>query len=98
MTSDLVKLMETISMLQSEPTPESIIESIESTVHPLLQTMQELKEDGIIESVDPYTIFNQVKEIHREFRDIEEGVLPDRSYWFDEYKTSQIPLSQINLN
>ena len=98
MTSDLVKLMETISMLQSEPTPESIIESIESTVHPLLQTMQELKEDGIIESVDPYTIFNQVKEIHREFRDIEEGDLPDRIYWFDEYKTSQIPLSQINLN
>ena len=49
MTSDLVKLMETISMLQSEPTPEPIIESIESTVHPLLQAMQELKEEGVID-------------------------------------------------
>ena len=49
MTSDLVKLMETISMLQSEPTPEPIIESIESTVHPLLQAMQELREEGIVD-------------------------------------------------
>ena len=98
MTSDLAKLMEKISLLQSEPTPEPIIEIEKPTMHPLLQAMQELKEDGIIESVDPHTIFNQVKEIHREFRDIEEGDLPDRIYWFDEYKTSQIPLSQIDLN
>lgn len=68
------------------------------TTNTLLAAMLELREDGIIESVDPHAIFNQVKEIHREFRDIEEGDLPDRIYWFDEYKTSQIPLSQINLN
>jgi hypothetical protein len=49
MISDLAKLMETISLLQSEPTPEPIIESIESTVHPLLQAMQELREDGVID-------------------------------------------------
>jgi hypothetical protein len=49
MTSDLVKLMETISMLQSEPTPEPIIESTEPTVHPLLQAMQELREEGVID-------------------------------------------------
>ena len=90
--------MEKISLLQSEPTPEPIIEIEKPTMHPLVQAMQELKEDGIIESVDPSTIFNQVKEIHREFRDIEEGDLPDRIYWFDEYKTSLIPLSQIDLN
>jgi hypothetical protein len=68
------------------------------TTNTLLAAMLELREDGIIESVDPHAIFNQVKEIHREFRDIEEGDLPDRIYWFDKYKTSQIPLSQINLN
>jgi predicted nucleotidyltransferase len=50
MTSDLVKLMETISMLQSEPTPEPIIEIEKPTMHPLLQAMQELKEDGIVEA------------------------------------------------
>lgn len=52
----------------------------------------------IIESVDPYTIFNQVKDIHREFRDIEEGDLPDRIYWFDDYKLVNLPLSKINLD
>lgn len=41
--------METISMLQSEPTPAPIVESNESTVHPLLQAMQELREEGVID-------------------------------------------------
>jgi hypothetical protein len=49
MTSDLVKLMETINMLQSEPTPEPIIEIEKPIMHPLLQAMQELKEDGVID-------------------------------------------------
>jgi hypothetical protein len=50
MTSDLAKLMETINLLQSEPTPTPIIESNEPKVHPLLQAMQELKEEGIVEA------------------------------------------------
>lgn len=49
MTSDLAKLMETISMLQSEPTPKPVIEIEKPTMHPLLQAMQELKEDGVID-------------------------------------------------
>jgi hypothetical protein len=49
MTSDLAKLMETISMLQSEPTPEPVIEIEKPSMHPLLQAMQELKEDGVID-------------------------------------------------
>ena len=50
MTSDLAKLMEKISLLQSEPTPEPIKEIEKPTMHPLLQAMQELKEDGIVEA------------------------------------------------
>ena len=99
MTSDLAKLMEYIDMLQSEEVPEPVEEIVEENkVHPLLQAMQELREEGIVESVDPGTIFNQVKDIHREFSDIEEGDLPDRIYWFDEYKKSELPLSKINLD
>jgi hypothetical protein len=45
MTSDLAKLMETISMLQSEPTPKPVIEIEKPTMHPLLQAMQELHEE-----------------------------------------------------
>lgn len=52
----------------------------------------------IIESIDPGTIFDQVKDIHREFRDIEEGDLPDRIYWFDDYELTELPLSKINLS
>ena len=84
MTSDLVKLMETISMLQSEPTPEPIIESNEPPVHPLLQAMQELKEDGVVESVDAHTIYSNVQSGHREPDDFVEGDIGDRIYWFDE--------------
>lgn len=91
--------MEYIDKLQTEATPEPIMEVEQpKKLHPLLEAMQSLKEEGIIESVGPDTIFNQVKDIHREFRDIEEGDLPDRIYWFDEYKTTQLPLSQINLD
>jgi predicted nucleotidyltransferase len=98
MTSDLVKLMETISMLQSEPTPEPIIESIESTVHPLLQAMQELKEDGVVESVDAHTIYSNVQSGHREPDDFVEGDIGDRIYWFDDYKLSSLPISNLNLD
>ena len=42
--------MEKISLLQSEPTPEPIKEIEKPTMHPLLQAMQELKEDGIVEA------------------------------------------------
>jgi hypothetical protein len=98
MTSDLVKLMETISMLQSEPTPEPIIESIESTVHPLLQAMQELKEDGVVESVDAHTIYSNVQSGHREPDDFVEGDIGDRIYWFDDYKLSSLPIANLNLD
>ena len=98
MTSDLAKLMEYIDKLQTEATPEPIVETVKPKMHPLLEAMNSLKEEGVVGSVGPDTIFNQVKDIHREFRDIEEGDLPDRIYWFDEYKTTQLPLSQINLD
>jgi hypothetical protein len=45
MTSDLAKLMERISLLQSEELPKPIIEIEKPTMHPLLQAMQELKEE-----------------------------------------------------
>lgn len=98
MTSDLAKLMAYIDQLQEEATPEPIVETVKPKMHPLLEAMQSLKEEGVVGSVGPDTIFNQVKDIHREFRDIEEGDLPDRIYWFDDYKTTQLPLSQINLD
>lgn len=41
--------MEKISLLQSEPTPEPIIEIEKPTMHPLLQAMQELREEGVID-------------------------------------------------
>lgn len=90
--------METISMLQSEPTPEPIIESIESTVHPLLQAMQELREDGVIESVDAHTIYSNVLSGHREPNDFVEGDIGDRIYWFDDYKLTSLPISNLNLD
>ena len=96
--NDISTFINKIKMLESYDAVVEEIADPEPFIHPLVLAMRELREDGIVESVDPYTIFNQVKEIHREFRDIEEGDLPDRIYWFDEYKTSQIPLSQINLN
>ena len=49
MTSDLAKLMEKIDLLQSEALPEPVIEIEKPTMHPLLQAMQELKEDGVID-------------------------------------------------
>ena len=45
MTSDLAKLMEKLSLLQSEESPEPIIEIEKPTMHPLLQAMQELREE-----------------------------------------------------
>jgi hypothetical protein len=45
MSFDLAKLMETISLLQSEEIPEPVIEIEKPTMHPLLQAMQELHEE-----------------------------------------------------
>ena len=42
--------MEYIDSLQSELVPEPVIEVEENKVHPLLQAMQELREEGIIET------------------------------------------------
>jgi hypothetical protein len=66
MTSDLAKLMETINMLQSEPTPEPIIDIEKPIMHPLLQAMQELHEEGVVEYVNKDTVqpdFTVEKEI-----------------------------------
>ena len=41
--------MEKISLLQSEELPEPIIEIEKPTMHPLLQAMQELREEGVID-------------------------------------------------
>jgi predicted nucleotidyltransferase len=98
MISDLAKLMETISMLQSEPTPKPVIEIEKPTMHPLLQAMQELKEDGVVESVDAHTIYSNVQSGHREPDDFVEGDIGDRIYWFDDYKLSSLPISNLNLD
>jgi len=46
-----MKLMAYIDSLQSEPTPKPVMEEVEETkVHPLLQAMHELKEEGIVEA------------------------------------------------
>ena len=42
--------METINRLQSVEVPEPVTEVEETKVHPLLQAMQELKEEGIVEA------------------------------------------------
>ena len=98
MTSDLAKLMEKISLLQSEELPEPIIEIEKPTVHPLVQAMQELKEDGVVESVDAHTIYSNVQSGHREPDDFVEGDIGDRIYWFDDYKLSSLPISNLNLD
>jgi hypothetical protein len=72
MTSDLVKLMETISMLQSEPTPKPVIEIEKPTMHPLLQAMQELKEDGVI---DEYVNKDTVKPDFTVEKEIQNGYI-----------------------
>ena len=98
MTNDLMKLMAYIDSLQSEPTPEPVIETEETKVHPLLQAMQELKEDGIVESVDAHTIYSIVQSGHREPEDFIEGDIGDRIYWFDDYKKTSLPISNLNLD
>jgi hypothetical protein len=98
MTSDLAKLMERISLLQSEELPEPVIEIEKPTMHPLLQAMQELKEDGVVESVDAHTIYSNVQSGHREPDDFIEGDIGDRIYWFDDYKLSSLPISNLNLD
>ncbi len=44
--------MEYIDSLQSEPVPEPVMEVEETKVHPLLQAMRELREEGIVESLE----------------------------------------------
>ncbi len=90
--------MERISLLQSEELPEPVIEIEKPTMHPLLQAMQELKEDGVVESVDAHTIYSNVQSGHREPDDFIEGDIGDRIYWFDDYKLSSLPISNLNLD
>jgi hypothetical protein len=63
MTSDLAKLMETISLLQSEELPEPVIEIEKPTMHPLVQAMQELREEE--EDLEEYNIRKTKKFIQR---------------------------------
>jgi hypothetical protein len=98
MTSDLAKLMKTISMLQSEPTPTPAIESSKPVVHPLVQAMRELREDGTVDSVDANTIYRTVQSAHHTPEDFEEGDIGDRIYWFDDYKLTSLPVANLNLN
>lgn len=44
--------MEKIDLLQAENIPEPVIETEETKVHPLLQAFNELKEEGIVESLE----------------------------------------------
>lgn len=90
--------MEYIDSLQSEAAPEPVMEVEETKVHPLLQAMQELKEEGIVESVDAHTIYSIVQSGHREPMDFIEGDIGDRIYWFDDYKKTSLPLSNLNLD
>jgi hypothetical protein len=72
MTSDLAKLMEKISLLQSDAAPEPIIEIEKPTMHPLLQAMQELKEDGVI---DEYINKDTVKPDFTVEKEIQNGYI-----------------------
>jgi hypothetical protein len=72
MTSDLAKLMEKIDLLQSEALPEPVIEIEKPTMHPLLQAMQELKEDGVI---DEYVNKDTVKPDFTVEKEIQNGYI-----------------------
>jgi hypothetical protein len=72
MISDLAKLMEKIDLLQSEALPEPIIEIEKPTMHPLLQAMQELKEDGVI---DEYINKDTVKPDFTVEKEIQNGYI-----------------------
>lgn len=68
-------------------------------VYKILEVMQELREEGIVESnKDAHSIFSQVQNIHREMNDFDEGDLTDRIYWFDNYKLTSIPITDLDLN
>jgi len=54
--------MEYIDSLQSEAVPEPVVEVEETKVHPLLQAMRELKEEGIVESVVQETLETEIEE------------------------------------
>jgi hypothetical protein len=52
----------------------------------------------IDETVDAHTIYSDVQSGHREPDDFVEGDIGDRIYWFDDYKLTSIPISNLNLD
>ncbi len=52
----------------------------------------------INESVDAHTIYSDVLSGHREPDDFIDGDIGDRIYWFDDYKLTSLPLSNLNLD
>jgi len=52
----------------------------------------------IDETVDAHTIYSDVQSGHREPDDFVEGDIGDRIYWFDDYKLTSLPISNLNLD
>jgi hypothetical protein len=52
----------------------------------------------IDETVDAYTIYSDVQSGHREPDDFIDGDIGDRIYWFDDYKLTSLPISNLNLD
>jgi hypothetical protein len=52
----------------------------------------------IDETVDAHTIYSDVQSGHREPDDFIDGDIGDRIYWFDDYKLTSLPLSNLNLD
>jgi hypothetical protein len=50
------------------------------------------------ETVDAHTIYSDVQSGHREPDDFIDGDIGDRIYWFDDYKLTSLPLSNLNLD
>lgn len=98
MHNDLTNLIIKMKMLE-DTTVEEVVAIIEETpVHPLLQAMRELREDGTVDSVDANTIYRTVQSAHHTPEDFEEGDIGDRIYWFDDYKLTSLPIADLNLN
>lgn len=92
-------LMATIDSLQEYDAP--MVEEytpIQQSVNPLVAAMRELREDGVIDSVDAHTIYSAVQGGHREPDDFVEGDIGDRIYWFDDYKLTSLPIASLNLD
>jgi hypothetical protein len=68
------------------------------TYYAIFKEEDTLTEYSIVESVDAHTIYGIVQGGHREPNDFVEGDIGDRIYWFDDYKQTELPISQINLD